>query len=310
MSEQQPEAEGPSRWWWCKYYLKQALHHSTRFASGLASHKFFSLILPWVTGAYFAVLDIFGDAEWFQQNRALTIKLFWACLMSSLVTQFLQGVNSLKPKLESDKTAREIMSEFINSVAFIVESKLSRFRSKLPIVKTGSDKFRHITLPEEQLPVIGDAAGRFLRGAYGLREDQIDITILRRKDDGEWHYSYRLQSWNHGSTKWLSERRSAAHQCSERREVVFFPNKIKSAAAGLFVLSERDKRRKEGSAYIYPMAFDASDHKVDFVISIITYGKQFAEEFDKTSCDITEAFLREICRRFEIELCLDTIKKV
>lgn len=310
MPEQAPNSHTPSKIWWCIYNLKKGWHHLGRFFSGLASHKFFSIVLPWVTASYFAVLDFLGDEPWFKEHRPVVVGFFWICLLISLFTQFLQGIQSMRPKLESDKTAREIMSEFIRNVAVIVEAKLTRFRSKLAVVKPESDKFKHITLPEDQLKIIGTSASQFLRDSFGLREDELDITILRRKNDGDWNYIYQLQPWSHGSTKWLSERKSAAHQCAENREVVFFPDKIKSASEGLFLLSARDARRKLGSAYIYPASFEAASIKVDFVVSIITYGKQFAPEYDEASCEITKAFLREICRRFEVELCLDTIKNI
>lgn len=291
--------------------MRKVCHYCLRWIGRLANHKFFSLFLPWITGSYIAVIDVFNDRwEVLKSNQGIVTIVFWSCLLVSLVTQFVSGLTHLKPKLDSDSTARELLGEFISHVGIIVEEKLERFRSRIPHISSNADKFKHITQPVEQIGIIGREASQFLRSAYGLKEDQLDITILKRDSSGEWIYIYRLQSWSHGSTRWLVDRRSAAQQCSERSEVAFYPDKVKSAASGHYVLSDRDKRRKNGSAYIYPISFQRRDDKVDFVISIVTYGSQFNSDYDKSSSDVTSAFLREICRRFEIELCLDTIKSI
>jgi hypothetical protein len=220
------------------------------------------------------------------------------------------GLILRSPKLESDGGAREILNEFIENVGLIVQAKLDRFRQKLESVKHGSDKFKHITMPLEQVQVIGNAAVRFLRSVYGLKEDDIEITVLRRRDGGDWIYVYQFQDWSHGSTDWLSDRNSAANQCAAHGEPVFFADKIMAATRGQYVLSDRDKRRGMGSAYIYPIRFKTAESTTDFVISIVTYRIPFCPDVDATSREITVSFLREICRRFEIELCLDTIKSV
>lgn len=282
-----------------------------RFFAGLSNHKFFSLILPWITGAYFATLDIFGD-RWdiLKNNEENVVWGFWACLAVSLLTQFVSGLTNLKPKLDSDETARAILADFISHVGIIVEEKLMRFRSKIPLISSKADKFKHITVPTDQIDIIGREASQFLRSAYGLLDDQLDITILKRNEAAEWYYFYTLQNWKHGDPKWLKARRSAAEQCYENREISFFPDKVKSAADGFYLLSERDRRRKKGSAYIYPVSFEGTNQRVDFIISIVTYGEPFCPDYETKSVEITRAFLREICRRFEIELCLDTIKSI
>lgn len=296
--------------WWLGYAWRRAKHFLGRLFRWLATHWFFKFWLPWITGSYYAILDIWGDDwSWISENKEGHEVAFWFCLGASLISQFVAGLVNEPSKLDSDKVAREILGEFIEHVGVIVQAKLDRFRAKLGDIRPGSDKFKHITKPEDQISVIAGAASRFLRGAYGIKEDQIDITILRRKDGGAWHFHFQLQPWSHSSTDWLEKRKAAAIQCVSRREPAFFPDKVKAAVAGDFVLSDRDKRRKGGSAYVYPVAF-TDPQATECVVSIVTYGTQFCEDYDETSRAITEAFLREICRRFEIELCLDTIKKI
>lgn len=311
MSKTPDQDQRPSNLWWIGYAWNRCWHWIGRKLRRIATHWFFKLILPWVTGSYYTILDIWGDQwTWISGYKSEHEVAFCVCLVFSLVSQFLSGLLPAPKKLESDKVAREILGEFIENIGAIVQAKIDRFRQKLDEIKPNSDKFKHITRPEDQIPIIAGAAARFLRGAYGFKEDQIDITILRRKDSGGWHYHFQLQPWSHNSPGDLMERRAAAIRCIENTEAAFFPDKIKSAGEGKFVLSDRDKRRGVGSAYIYPMFFAPIASPTNCVVSIVTYGVQFCPDYDLPSCEITEAFLREICRRFEIELCLDTIKKL
>lgn len=301
----------PSKFWWVGYEWKRITHCCLCGLRTLAAHWFFKLLLPWVTGSYYAILDIWGDDwTWISAHKSAHEIAFWWCLGLSLSTQFIGGLVPEQSNLESDQVAREILGEFIEHVGAIVQAKLDRFRSKLGDIRGSSDKFKHITKPEEQIALIASAAARFLKRAYGFKEDQIDITILSKKGDGKWNYSFRLQQWKHNSPDWLVTRQSAAVQCVASGEPLFFPDKIKASMERHFVLSERDKRRGAGSAYVYPMVFEANSSTTECVVSIVTYGSQFCEEYDQNSRAITEAFLREICRRFEVELCLDMIKKI
>jgi hypothetical protein len=47
---------------------------------------------------------------------------------------------------------------------------------------------------------------------------------------------------------------------------------------------------------------------VDCVVSIVTYGNQLCQDHESQTKAITKSLLSEICRRYELELCLDAIK--
>jgi hypothetical protein len=222
---------------------------------------------------------------------------------------FVRGLLRNTPgRFEADETARDVLGQFINSVGAIVQAKIDRFRSKLPGLKTNSNKFAHITHPDEQLRVIANSVCHFMQSAYDLKEDQISITVLRRKGAGGWTYAYRQHEWNHTQPQDLMKMRSAALHCLENGEELFIPDKIKSAKEGKYHLTRRDKRRGDGSAYVYPLHYETPTETVDFIVSIVTYGAQLCHEYEKQTVEITKAFLREFVRRFEVELCLDTIK--
>ena len=301
----------PPLLWHVTYCWTRFIHWLRKAIRRISKHWLITILLPWITGSYYAILSIWGnDWAWVKNHKDTHEKAFWLCLVVSLCSQFLSNFFPEPQKLESDQQAREILSEFIASVGVIVQAKIDRFRSKLTDIKPNSDKFKHITKPEDQVSVIAKAAARFLQNAYGLYEDQIDITILRKKDEGGWNFDFRLQPWTHTSPDSLMERGAAAFKCSEQGETAFYPDKIKAANDGQFVLSSRDKRRKCGSAFIYPIVFLSGVSVTHYVVSVVTYGKQFCADYDIQSKEITTAFLREICRRFEVELCLDTIKRI
>jgi hypothetical protein len=301
----------PTKLWRLKYWFNRARHRLGRILRGFATHWLVAIILPWITGSYYAILDIWGDDwSWVRDHKEAHEVAFFCCLCISLLSQFLSSVIREPHKLESDQQAREILSEFIGTVGAIVQAKIDRFRSKLSDIKPNSDKFKHITKPEDQVSVIANATARFLQSAFGFHEDQIDITILRKKDEGGWNFDFRLQQWSHTAPDVLMSKGAAAMKCLEHGEPAFYPDKIKAAGEGKFVLSGRDKRRGPGSAFIYPIGFSNGVSETQYVVSLVTYGKQFCADYDVQSCEITNAFLREVCRRFEVELCLDTIKRI
>lgn len=312
LQEAVSDDQKPTRMWRFEYYSKRILNWLARCLRGFSTHWTVAIVLPWITGSYYAILDIWGDDwPWVKNHKATHEVTFICCLVVSLISQFLSNVIREPEKLESDQQAREILSEFINTVGAIVQAKIDRFRSKLSDIKPNSDKFKHITKPEDQVPIIASATARFLQSAFGFHEDQIDVTILRKKSGGGWNFDFRLQhQWSHTSPDLLMSKGAAAMKCLEHGESAFYPDKIKAAGQGQFVLSARDKRRGVGSAFIYPISFTDGANKTQYVVSIVTYGKQFCTDYDVQSCEITNAFLREVCRRFEVELCLDTIKRI
>ena len=71
-------------------------------------------------------------------------------------------------RFEDDGIAREVSGEFIKTIGIIVQQKISRFRSKLPLLKKNSDKFAHITHPIDQLKVIANSTAQFIQKLNAL----------------------------------------------------------------------------------------------------------------------------------------------
>ena len=294
-----------------KYYLIKKRRFFRRLLEKIAQNRWLTFIFPPVTSAYYAVLDILkDDLPIIKNHLALHQRLFWIILVVSLLLLFIQGFVEEKES-DKQKIALTLLTDFLATVGRIVQNKLDRFRKKFPQLKPSSNKFNQITQPNEQLSIIARESVAFLQKAYGLNDDQINITIARKKgENGKWHYCYRYQNnWKHSDPKKILPQKMAIVDKVNRGEYCFFPDKIKAAKEGEYCLSKRDRDRLLGSAFLFPVKFEGNQCAFEYLISIITYGKQFCEEDDQPSIEVSQIFLREISRRFEIELCLKSIKE-
>jgi hypothetical protein len=179
---------------------------------------------------------------------------------------------------------------------------------RFPDIRKHSDKFSRITHPEDQLRVIANATSNFLQQSYNLKDDQVNITILHRRGESGWSYLYKHHEWRFTPASEIIEKHSAARHCLDTGDELFIPDKIKAARDGHYHLTRRDKRRGDGSAYVFPLRFVTPTVPVMCLVSVVTYGTQLCYEYEQQTVDITKAFLREFVRRFEVELCLHAIK--
>lgn len=299
------------RLWRVKYWYKKQMHRLSKCYFRFARSKRIAVLFPPVTGAYYLTLDVWGDKLAFVKNYESQHRIaFFTLLGITLTGLFVRGFIDEKKNLTSEE-ANQLLTDFIKMVGLIVDEKTSRFRNKLFQTKLAHDKFGLITHPDDQLHVIFTHAVHFLRRAFSLEEDQIDITIIRKKDvDTNWNYLVCHQRWKHGDAHELMNCASAAKSCIDTGEPIFFPDKVKAAQEGLYSMSRRDKRRQLGSAYVMPISFPADGFTMQYIVSIVTYGAQLCDEWDEDSKAVSKGFLREICRRMEIELCLHTIKMI
>jgi len=301
----------PSRLWSVKYFFQK-----TRFKIFERFHRFarsrkIALIVPPITGAYYLTLDVWGDKIAFiSNNESIHKKVFFACLGVSLAGLFVRGF--VDDKKDNDKKdANALLADFLRTVGIIVEEKLNRFRNKLTSAEHVTDKFSHITNPKDQLHVIYTNAAQFASRAFSIDENEIDITVMHKSSSGKkWQYGECFQKWKRADADFRFQTKSAVRECIETGEAVFFADKIAAAKKGQYKLSDRDKRRVVGSVYIMPIFFSSASESYTYVISIITYGKQLCCEWDEEGKSAVESFLREICRRIEVELALNTIGAV
>ncbi len=303
------EVKHGNRFWWVRYWVRRIWFRITKCFDRISKSRFLAGALPLITGSYYLILDVWGDKwSWVSDNQTLHEKIFIGCLAASLLSLFLR-VFQHSAKIDSDETANTLLNNFIATVGAIVEAKTQRFRTKSVQLKHNSNKFNHITQPEEQFRVIGNAVSSFVCNSFGISEDAFDLTIMRKKPGANsWHYIYQHQSWSHSDPNALLNGSSAASKCCETKEHTFFPDKYKSARDKQYTLSPRDKRRGPGSAFIYPASFEARSGSDSYIVSIVTYGKQLCDDWDQPSVAVSASFLREFCRRIELELALHTIK--
>jgi hypothetical protein len=140
--------------------------------------------------------------------------LFVVAIVAPMLVLFLRGLVGDPQPLDSSEVAREVLSDFLTTVGAIVAAKTLRFRNAIPSIRPNSDRFLHITDPKSQIHIISNAAVGFICKNYGLTEDQVDITIIRRKPAGAWHFHYlHHASWKHTEPPRLMTDSSAAASC-------------------------------------------------------------------------------------------------
>lgn len=162
--------------------------------------------------------------------------------------------------------------------------------------------------PIEQIRTIFNHATRFLEDQYKLGKDQINITVVGRvMPGGTWAYLYAHQTnWDQTPAhKLMSKRACIGRKCLKTSHPSFHASKIKAANNKEYFLSERDNDHKGiGSVYCVPFKFSLKNPKKswEYAITVVTYGKQFCDEYDGASENEVTTYLEEICRRIQIEL--------
>ena len=298
------------RFWRQKRWAKRAINGFHNLVRGIAENRLVALVLPWIAGSYFLILDVWGDEwTWIKNHQEMHEGIFWFLLVCSLGSLFIRGIVRPPQALETDATAREVEEALIATVGTIVQTKLLRYRQALPTLKPHSDKLRKLADPRKQIETIAELAARFIRENFGLKEDQISITVLRKTPTSKWHYHYQHHpDWSHTSAEPLMATNSAAAAALNTGENIFLVDKIRAADEGHFTLSDRDRRRGDGSAFVYPIKLATSSGEYAYIVSFVTYDRQLCEDFQTQTAEIAESCLREICRRFEIELSLDALE--
>lgn len=272
--------------------------------------KRLAVLASFFVTAYYLILDVWGDEwGWVKDYKDLHSAIFCFSLTVTLFVLVLRHfVGTGEPLQEPDK-ARLVLMDFITTVGVIVNIKIRRFRTKSTGIKPSANKFNHITHPTDQIAVITNALTEFICKNYELRGNEIDVTLIQQNSSGEWHFYYKHQhSWIHSDPNDIMKSTSAAVSCLQSGEPEFFPDKISASEDGHYTLSKRDVNRGEGSVFVYPVSIEMPTGKVKTVISIVTYGKQLCRDYQADSAIITKKLLSEICKRYELELCLDAIK--
>lgn len=283
------------------------------FKSFVQSKPLALIVGPIISG-YFAILDVWGS-EWtiVTEHKDVHQIIFLLLLSLSLIFWVIRA--SLKEEVDEEASiALNTINDFILHIGVIVEKKIDRFLSKIPTLGTRDDKFSLITKPADQLEIILQEAGTFLTETFKLENDGVNLYVFEKKED-KWNALRNMQRWN------CTPQLYKAHFDSiQMGDPVFFPSKKKAVKDKLIEWSTRDVRRMgkkrilqkyDGSLYIFPMSVDVSENeKREYFVSISTYGKRLCDVNDKQTVEVTKRFLREFCRRIEVELCLYTLKEL
>jgi hypothetical protein len=230
-----------------------------------------------------------------------------------VTTLLLVGVGTFFKERAKERSLAEtevLLTDFVEMVANIVQHKISRLAGEAKTVPP-SRRVDHVTHPTDQLRHIFTESARFLVKTFALRADQIDLTILERKNADSWTFLGKHQNWNHGSPAQLFDNEACASTASkviQSGEHVFHASKKLAAADGEYHLSRRDEENEDGSIYCAPVFVVCRGTSWQFVVSIVTYGKNLCDPHDEANEHKTMGLLREIVRRVELELHLRAIK--
>jgi len=273
----------------------------------IVNHNVTQIALPSITAAYVILyeIDFYLLSPFPHAKKNLLVVLIVSTL---LVNLFNAIANAIKSNSNDRYTA--FLENFMVSISKVVESKLLRFKQKSHHLKKGGNIFKVITQPEDQIGLIHSESIDWLRSTFSLEEDEICITIMHTNgSEQKQYFAFDTQpKWQHTKAKSLLTNASTASKCLERGENIFHSSKELAEKNGEYLLSERDKRKGDGSIFCYPVVTECADYTDQFVISIVTYGKRMCTPGDIGEEKITKMFLNEICKRLDIELTLYSIK--
>jgi len=265
------------------------------------------IVLPAVTAAYVGLVEI--DFSLLRPFPHATKNLLIALIAATLFISFFNAIaDAIRSKAED--RYKSFLENFMVSISKVVKSKLDRFKNKSRTLSKSGNTFKAITHPIDQIGLIHAEAIDWLKETFNLEEEDICITIMHTNGvENKQYFAFDTQpKWQHTKAKNLMSDNSCAAKSIERGETIFHPSKDKAAKKHEYVLSDRDKRKGDGSIFCYPVVTDCASHTDKFVISIVTYGKRMCIPGDESEEKITKQFLNEICKRLDIELTLYSIK--
>jgi hypothetical protein len=276
-------------------------------------NKFLQMVVPGLAGTYFLILDVWGD-KWeivthYQKQHAIA---FMIVIGVSLLILFVRGIADYVEERRKAKQL-DIVERLVLLASRAVKMKLKRFKDEAISIQAGGNVFEKITQPKHQLNLLLDEIVDFLTSKFGLKEDQVSITIMHFNPQSKrWVFKYETQKdWTHTKPEVLLKEQSTAKECLDIGEAVFHPDKARAAKKGKYYLSARDKRTKSvGSVYCYPAFTQTTLGRDKYLISIVTYGQLLCDPLDTEQANAIRLVFTDICRRIDLELTLESIKFV
>lgn len=297
-----------SRMWFrraCRFVL-----YDNRIAE-FFRNKFLQIVIPGFAGAYFLCLDVWGD-DWeiIQKYKDLHELVFFILISMSLFILVVRGTADWYEG-KSDKTYIKFMEQFSLLTSKLVTTKLERFKEQSTKLKPSGNTFKQITQPKDQINLVLGEIETLLQINFGIKKKQVCITIMHKNPVSQnWYYEYETnKGWKHTKAQKLIEGDSAASECLKTGQPVFHACKTLASKRKVYLLSERDKINGEGSVFCYPAFTENPDYVDNYIISVVTYGKRLCDPLDLNQAEAISDIFSDICRRIDLELTLNSIKK-
>jgi hypothetical protein len=278
---------------------------------GALRNKFLQLILPGFSGAYFLCLDVWGD-KWkiisdYQHQHEVAFSIL---ITASLIVLIIRGIADYYEEKNANGRVK-FMEGFILLTSRLVKAKVDRFKEVTMSLKPASNIFKQITQPKDQINLILNEVVSLIYNEFGIKEGELCLTIMHQDPKTtKWYFEYETnRSLRHTKPEVLMKHSSTASKCLEIGEPIFHPDKKIASDKGEYFLSDRDKRADNGSVFCYPAFTKNNDYEDKYIISIVTYGKTLCSALDSEQANAIKAIFSDICRRIDLELTLESIKK-
>jgi hypothetical protein len=272
---------------------------------------FLQIVLPAVSAAYFLCLDVWGDKwDWIKDHQEKHELAFAFLLGASLVSMLASGIAEWYDQ-KSDKKYILFIERLAMLTTRLVNLKLNRFKEAAKQLKPKSDTFKQITQPKDQINLVLSEIEGLILDNFGIKEGNVCITILHKDPISEkWYYEFEThKEWNHTKAHVLMNESSAAAYSLKIGEPVFHACKKIGQRTGQYLLSDRDKRGKKGSAFVYPATIETPEYVDTYIISIVTYTERLCDPLDSDQSEAIKRILTDICKRIDLELSLLSIKQ-
>jgi len=267
-------------------------------------------IVPAIVAVYYISLDLWKD-DWpvFSNYIKTHERVFLGLVGASLLLTIVRFVSD-RYEINSKNLISKFEKAFVQLTSKIVRIKLERFKDSAAKITPAGNTFAQITQCEDQINLILSELVDLISEQLGVTEADQCISILRKDPKTEkWFFPYITnKGWKHTKPNKLTTEASAAKKCIDTGEPMLHVDKKEAARLGEYFLSERDKRKADGSVFCYPVITKTKDYEDICVISIVTYGKMFCDPIDTVHAEAIKVLLCEICKRLDLELTLESIK--
>ncbi|MEQ2355753.1 hypothetical protein [Pseudoalteromonas piscicida] len=289
--------------------FRKALYENTIVRT--IRNRFLQVFLPGLTGAYFITLDVWGEQWGIIKDHIEKHEIAFSILIFvSLTALLIRGIADWYEEQSGD-AYKKFLEGFALLTTRVVQKKLNRFKDESGKLKPNGNTFKQITQPKEQINLILGEIEALLLNNFSLKRSQVCITIMHNDPkNNNWYYEYETNpSWKHTKATKLIQGKSTAAECLKIGGPIFHACKRQAHKKGNYFLSERDDRTGDGSVFCYPAFTVNNDYRDNYIISIVTYGRRLCDPLDDQQADAISEIFSDICRRIDLELTLNSIKR-